>query len=148
MAIHTDNIVVETSKTSKINSVDFSNLDFGRVFTDHMFVCDYEDGKWQAPQIMPYQALTFEPSARVFHYGQAVFEGMKAYKDDDGKIFLFRPKQNFDRINKSASRLAMPEFPEDYFFNGLEALLKLDNEWIKPGIGNSLYLRPLKAYNS
>ena len=142
MAIHTDNIVVKTSETSKINSVDFSNLDFGRVFTDHMFVCDYEDGKWQTPQIMPYQALTLEPSARVFHYGQAVFEGMKAYKDDEGKIFLFRPKQNFERINKSAARLAMPEFPEDYFFNGLETLLKLDREWIKPGIGNSLYLRP------
>ncbi len=142
MAIKTDNIVVETSKTSKINNVDFSKLDFGRIFTDHMFVCDYEDGKWQTPKIMPYQALTFEPSARVFHYGQAVFEGMKAYKDDDGKIFLFRPKQNFDRINKSAARLAMPEFPEDFFFNGLETLLKLDKEWIKSGVGNSLYLRP------
>ena len=142
MDIQTDNILVETSETSKINSVDFSNLDFGRVFTDHMFVCDYEDGKWQTPHIMPYQALTIEPSARVFHYGQAVFEGMKAYKDDDGKIFLFRPKQNFERINKSAGRLAMPPFPEEYFFNGLETLLKLDSAWIKPGVGNSLYLRP------
>jgi branched-chain amino acid aminotransferase len=142
MTTQTENITVETAKTSKINDVDFSNLNFGRVFTDHMFVCDYDNGKWQTPKIMPYQALTFEPSARVFHYGQAVFEGMKAYKDDNGKIFLFRPKQNFERINKSAARLAMPEFPEDYFFNGLETLLKLDNQWIKPGVGNSLYLRP------
>ncbi len=142
MATKTDNLIVETSKTSKINSVDFSDLDFGRVFTDHMFVCDYKDGKWQTPKIMPYQAMTFEPSARVFHYGQAVFEGMKAYKDDDGKVFLFRPKQNFDRINISSGRLAMPAFPENYFFEGLETLLKLDNEWIKPGVGNSLYLRP------
>ena len=142
MAINTGKIIVETSKASKINTVDFSNLDFGRIFTDHMFVCDYEDGKWQSPKIIPYQALTFEPSARVFHYGQAVFEGMKAYKDDDGKIFLFRPQQNFERINKSAARLAMPEFPKEYFFEGLETLLKLDSEWIKPGIGNSLYLRP------
>jgi branched-chain amino acid aminotransferase len=142
MAINTDSISVEKSQTSKINSVDFSNLDFGRVFTDHMFVCDYKDGKWQTPKVTPYQAMTIDPSARVFHYGQAVFEGMKAYKDDNGKVFLFRPKQNFDRINKSSARLAMPAFPEDYFFNGLEALLKLDNAWIKPGIGNSLYLRP------
>ena len=142
MATHTDFIEVETAKTSKINSVDFSNLNFGRVFTDHMFVCDYEDGKWLKPKILPYQALTIEPSARVFHYGQAVFEGMKAYKDDEGKIFLFRPKQNFERINKSAARLAMPEFPESYFFEGLETLLKLDSAWIKPGVGNSLYLRP------
>ena len=142
MANHTDKISIETSETSKINTVDFSKLDFGRVFTDHMFVCDYEDGKWQAPKIMPYQAMTFDPSARVFHYGQAVFEGMKAYKDDDGKVFLFRPKQNFERINKSAARLAMPAFPENYFFEGLEELLKLDNDWIKPGIGNSMYIRP------
>jgi branched-chain amino acid aminotransferase len=142
MAIDTGNIAVEKSQTSKINSVDFSKLDFGRVFTDHMFVCDYKDGKWQAPKITPYQPMTLEPSARVFHYGQAVFEGMKAYKDEDGKVFLFRPKQNFDRINKSSARLAMPAFPEDYFFNGLETLLKLDSEWIKPGVGNSLYLRP------
>jgi len=142
MAIHTGTISIEKSTTSKIESVDFSNLDFGRVFTDHMFVCDYENGKWQTPKIMPYQAMTFEPSARVFHYGQAVFEGMKAYKDDNGKVFLFRPKQNFDRINKSSERLAMPAFPENYFFEGLETLLKLDIDWIKPGVGNSLYLRP------
>ena len=142
MAISTGNIKVETSKTSKISSVDFSKLDFGRVFTDHMFVCDYKDGKWQTPKVIPYQAMSFEPSARVFHYGQAVFEGMKAYKDDNDKIFLFRPQQNFERINKSSARLAMPEFPKDYFFEGLETLLKLDKDWIKPGVGNSLYLRP------
>ena len=142
MAIETGKLTVETIQSSKINSVDFSKLDFGRIFTDHMFVCDYVDGKWQNPEIKPYQAMMFEPSARVFHYGQAVFEGMKAYKDENGKVFLFRPKQNFDRINKSAARLAMPEFPEDYFFEGLETLLKLDNEWIKAGVGNSLYIRP------
>ncbi|WP_299114928.1 branched-chain amino acid aminotransferase [uncultured Winogradskyella sp.] len=130
------------ANTSKINSVDFENLTFGRVFTDHMFVCDFKDGRWQKPQIMPYQAMTFEPSARVFHYGQAVFEGMKAYKDDNGKVFLFRPEQNFERINKSAARMAIPEFPKEYFFKGLETLLNLDTEWIKPGLDNSLYLRP------
>jgi branched-chain amino acid aminotransferase len=135
-------IVVVKSENSKINTVDFDNLTFGRVFTDHMFVCDFEDGQWQTPKIMPYQPMTIEPSARVFHYGQAVFEGMKAYKDEDGKIFLFRPDQNFHRINKSASRLAIPEFPEKYFFNGLETLLKMESDWIKPGLGNSLYVRP------
>lgn len=135
-------IVIVTSEHSKINSVDFDNLVFGRVFTDHMFVCDFEDGKWQTPKIMPYQPMTIEPSARVFHYGQAVFEGMKAYKDDNGKIFLFRPDQNFKRINKSSARLAIPEFPENYFFEGLETLLKMESDWIKPGLGNSLYIRP------
>ncbi|WP_422105369.1 branched-chain amino acid aminotransferase [Winogradskyella sp.] len=140
--IHPNEIVIVKSEQSKINAVDFSNLTFGRVFTDHMFVCDFEDGKWRSPKIMPYQALTIEPSARVFHYGQAVFEGMKAYKDDNGKIFMFRPDENYRRINISAARLAMPEFPESYFFDGLETLLKLDSAWIKPGVGNSLYIRP------
>ncbi|WP_179345638.1 branched-chain amino acid aminotransferase [Winogradskyella ursingii] len=142
MTTNTDRLIVETSKTSKIDQVDFGKLNFGRVFTDHMFVCDYKDGKWQTPTIKPYGPMTIEPSARVFHYGQAVFEGMKAYKDDDGNIFLFRPEANLERINRSAARLAMPEFPKDDFFKGLVALLKLDNKWIKPGVGNSLYIRP------
>jgi branched-chain amino acid aminotransferase len=107
-----------------------------------MFVCDYVDGEWQQPKILPYQPMMMEPSARVFHYGQAVFEGMKAYKDDDGKVFLFRPEDNFNRINKSAARLAMPEFPKEYFFDGLLTLLRMDSEWVKPGVGNSLYIRP------
>ncbi|WP_027395457.1 branched-chain amino acid aminotransferase [Aquimarina latercula] len=127
---------------SKISQVDFENLAFGKVFTDHMFICDYVNGEWQTPKIVPYGPLTLDPSARVFHYGQAVFEGMKAYKDDQGDTFLFRPDENFKRINKSAERLAMPEFPEEYFFDGLNTLLKLDNEWIKSGFGNSLYIRP------
>ncbi|MBQ4820373.1 branched-chain amino acid aminotransferase [Aquimarina sp. MMG016] len=135
---------VEVTKVSesKIGQVDFENLNFGKVFTDHMFVCDYVNGEWQTPKIIPYGPMTLDPSARVFHYGQAVFEGMKAYKDDNGDTFLFRPDENYKRINKSAERLAMPEFPEDYFFEGLNTLLKLDNEWIKPGFGNSLYIRP------
>lgn len=133
---------IEKAKSSKIHQVDFDNLTFGSVFTDHMMVCDYRNGAWETPSIMPYQALTLEPSARVFHYGQAVFEGMKAYKDDNGKLWLFRPDENFKRINTSCSRLAMPEFPQDYFFDSLKALLQLDKEWVKPGYGNSLYVRP------
>ena len=135
-------IDIVKSNTSKIDQVDFNNLIFGRTFTDHMFYCDYENGQWQQPKIMPYGPMTFEPSARVFHYGQAVFEGMKAYKDDDGKVFLFRPQDNYERINKSASRLAIPEFPREFFFDGLTTLLNLDKQWIKSGKGNSLYIRP------
>ncbi|RLD27184.1 MAG: branched chain amino acid aminotransferase [Bacteroidetes bacterium] len=129
-------------QNSKINEVDFSSIDFGNIFTDHMFECDFIDGKWQQPKIKPYQALTLDPSARVFHYGQAVFEGMKAYKDDTDGVWLFRPEENYKRINKSSARLAIPEFPEDYFFEGLTTLLDLDREWIKKGVGNSLYIRP------
>ncbi|MEM9000961.1 MAG: branched-chain amino acid aminotransferase [Bacteroidota bacterium] len=136
------NLIIEKSKISRIGEVDFDHLNFGEIFTDHMFVCDFKNSTWETPKVIPYQPLTIAPSARVFHYGQAVFEGMKAYKDDEGGVWLFRPDENFRRINISSARMAMPEFPEEYFFEGLKTLLTLDNEWIKPGLGNSLYVRP------
>lgn len=137
MALH-----IEKTTKSKISEVDFNNLTFGKIFTDHMFECDYENGQWQIPQIVPYHPLALDPSAKVFHYGQAVFEGMKAYKDDNDDIWLFRPEQNQERINKSAERLDMPAFPKDYFFEGLNELLKLDKDWVKKGGDNALYIRP------
>jgi len=140
--IYTSNLHIEKATTSKIHDVNFNDLEFGKTFTDHMFICDYVDGQWQQPKIMPYQPMTMDPSARVFHYGQAVFEGMKAYKDTNGNVFLFRPDQNFERINKSCARLAMPEFPENYFFEGLQTLIDLDSDWVQEGLGNSLYIRP------
>lgn len=142
--METENITIHVKKIkeSKIEQVDFNNLAFGKNYSDHMMYCDYIDGKWQTPQIVPYGPMEFNPSSKVFHYGQAVFEGMKAFKDDNGVVHLFRPEQNFERINKSAVRLAIPEFPKEYFFDSLETLLKLDYDWIKPGHGNSLYIRP------
>lgn len=136
------NLVIEKNKQSHIGEVDFSKLSFGHIFSDHMYVCDYKDGAWQRPKIMPYGNFSLPPSTSVFHYGQAVFEGMKAYKDDNGDVFLFRPSENYKRINKSCKRLAMPEFPEEWFDEGLKELLKIDSDWIKPGFGNALYIRP------
>lgn len=135
---------IETIKasTSKINEVDFENLSFGSVFTDHLLECDFINGEWQKPVIKPYAPFLVDPSLRVFHYGQAIFEGMKAYKDDNNDIWLFRPDENFKRFNHSAVRLAMPEVPEEVFLNGLNQLLQLDKEWIKKGKGNALYIRP------
>ena len=133
---------IEKTSASKLNHVDFENLSFGSVFTDHMFVCNYKEGQWQTPEVLPYQPISFEPSMSVLHYGQAVFEGMKAYKDEGGKVWLFRPDENFKRINRSSVRLQIPKFPKEYFFEGLKTLLKIDNDWIKPGFGNSLYIRP------
>ncbi|MGB5944279.1 MAG: branched-chain amino acid aminotransferase [Leeuwenhoekiella sp.] len=138
----TQTITITKASNSKIHDVDFDKLAFGTVFTDHMFICTYKNGAWQAPEIKPYGPLQLDPSAKVFHYGQAVFEGMKAYKDAEGKVWMFRPDENFKRINKSSKRLAMPEFEEDYFFEGLHTLLNLDYDWIKTGIENSLYIRP------
>lgn len=133
---------IKKIESSRINSVDFENLNFGAVFSDHMFTCDYVDGNWINPEIIPYQPISVSPASRVFHYGQACFEGMKAFKDDNNDVWLFRPTENYNRIIKSSERLAMPKFPKELFFDGLNALLKMDAQWIKTGIGNSLYIRP------
>lgn len=139
---HASKIDIIKAVASKINEVDFENLSFGSVFTDHLFECDYINGEWQKPVIKPYAPFLLDPSARVFHYGQAIFEGMKAYKDDSDDVWLFRPDENYKRFNNSAVRMAMPEVPEDVFMNGLNELLKLDEAWIKKGKGNTLYIRP------
>lgn len=138
----TEKINIQKTDKSNIDQVDFDNLVFGNVFSDHMFECDYKNGAWQNPTIRPYAPLTISPAAKVFHYGQAVFEGMKAFKDDNGKVWLFRPDQNAKRINKSAVRLAIPEFPENLFFEALTTLVRMDRDWVRPGQGNSLYIRP------
>ena len=135
-------INIEKVKTSKISQVDFDNLAFGSVFTDHMLVCDYKNGAWQVPEIMPYQAISLEPSAKIFHYGQSIFEGMKAYKDSKGEVFLFRPSDNHKRLNISADRMAIPELPKAYFMDGLKELINLEKDWIPQKEGSSLYIRP------
>jgi branched-chain amino acid aminotransferase len=135
-------IEIKKASSSRINEVDFENLTFGNVFTDHMLVCNYVDGKWQNPVIEPYGAITISPAARVFHYGQAIFEGMKAYRDENDETWLFRPEENYERFNKSSVRLAIPEIPKEIFMNGLLELLKLDKNWVPKGYGNSLYIRP------
>lgn len=135
-------IEITKVKQSKINEIDFENINFGNVFTDHMFICDYREGAWQKPVIKPYEPFMIDPSAKVFHYGQAIFEGMKAYKDNDDQVWLFRPDQNFKRFNHSAKRLAMPEVPEDIFMGGLKMLVDLEKDWVQKGIGKALYIRP------
>ncbi|PCJ98483.1 MAG: branched chain amino acid aminotransferase [Flavobacteriaceae bacterium] len=136
------NIVVEKAKTSKIDQIDFDNLSFGSVFTDHMLVCTYKNGAWEVPQIIPYQPIVLDPSAKIFHYGQSIFEGMKAYRDKNDDVFLFRPLDNQKRLNVSAKRMAIPELPEDYFMEGLKTLLQLEKKWIPQSKGSSLYIRP------
>jgi len=135
-------INITTASVSSIDAVDFDHLAFGATFTDHMFVCDFKDGKWEVPEIVPYAPMQISPAASVLHYGQAVFEGMKAFKDSSGGVWLFRPEENAKRINKSAERLAIPTFPEELFLEGMKKLISLDKEWIKAGAGKSLYVRP------
>lgn len=137
-----NNIDIIDIYSSKIDTIDFENLTFGNTFTDYMLVCDYKDGAWGRALIKPYEPLILDPSSRVFHYGQAIFEGMKAYKSDNNDVWLFRPNENFKRFNKSATRLAMPEITEFIFNTGLHDIIHLEREWIKKGVGNSLYIRP------
>ncbi len=138
----THSIVVDKIQMSKIGQTDFDTLVFGKSFTDHMLECTWRDGNWGDVHIKPYGPMQVEPSSKVFHYGQAIFEGMKAFKDVDGNAHLFRPQDNWKRFNSSAKRLAMPEVPEEIFMDGLKELVRLDKEWIQQGDGLSLYLRP------
>jgi len=136
------NIQITRTSRSRINECDFSHIEFGKIFSDHMFKVDYTNGQWQNPQILPYGSLLFSPAMSVIHYGQGIFEGMKANKDSEGNPLLFRPLENWARFNKSADRMCMPEIPQELFMEGLRQLVLLDKDWIPSGEGSGLYLRP------
>lgn len=132
-------MIIQKSEHPRVSTFKPGNFDF----IDHMVICEYENGQWGESKLMPYGPLGFTPAMMGINYGQACFEGMKAYKDKDDEVFLFRPEKNFERINKSAKRLAIPELPESIFMDGLRALLDIDRGWVPYGEGESLYLRPL-----
>jgi branched-chain amino acid aminotransferase len=141
--IETLPISVRLIEKSRINEVDFNDLKFGKYFADHMFIANYANGQWQSPsEILPYGNLSFPPSMAVFHYGQAIFEGQKAYRMADGSVGIFRPLANFARLNKSAERMCMPTVPEEIFMGGLLQLLNIDKNWVPSSEGSSLYIRP------
>ena len=135
-------IQVEKSKGSKLPFVDFNNIQFGKQFSDHMFTADYKDGEWKNLKIEPYAPIMLSPACAAIHYGQSVFEGMKAYKNESGDIYLFRPEANAKRINESATRLCMPEIPEELFMEAIKQLIEVDSDWIPAIEGSSLYIRP------
>lgn len=135
-------ITINKTAKSRINEQDVNNVPFGKCFSDHMFVAEYADGKWQKAYITPYKDVPMSYATSALHYGQAIFEGMKAYKNDKGEVALFRPLENQNRLNKSAIRMAMPEVPEEIFMGGLFELLKLDSAWVPTIESGSLYIRP------
>jgi branched-chain amino acid aminotransferase len=135
-------IKVQKTTQSRIKDLDFNHLSFGKVFSDHMFVADYKNGKWDDCQIVPYAPFQMSPAAAVLHYGQAIFEGMKAYKNEKGEVSLFRPIANQKRINTSAERMCMQTIPEEIFMEGLKQLIELDSAWVPTVEGSSLYIRP------
>lgn len=128
---------------SRINQVDWNNLGFGKVFSDHMFVVEYRNGKWQPGNIMPYGPLPFSPAISALHYGQAIFEGMKAYRNERGEIYIFRPEKNAERMNKSAQRMCMPDMPKEVFMEAVTQLVSFDRDWVPDREGAALYLRPV-----
>lgn len=135
-------IQVTKSGKTRLHEIDFNNLPFGKHFTDHMLEVDYVNGEWGRVQIKPYQSLELSPALSALHYGQSIFEGIKAYKDRDGKPFIFRPWDNYRRFNISAERMMMPAVPEDIFIEGMRRLIDLDRDWIPMKSDFSLYIRP------
>lgn len=128
---------------SRINDVDFDNLGFGNVFSDHIFSLTYQDGKWGSPQIVPFGQFSIAPSLISLHYGQMVFEGFKAFCAKSGSAHIFRPDKHHERLNKSCQRLCIPEIDYETFINGLETLLNVDRNWIPSQRGGALYIRPI-----
>lgn len=128
---------------TRIFDTDFNHLPFGKIFSDHMFVAECHHRKWENMRIVPYGPLSYSPAAAVFHYGQAIFEGMKAYRSPGGEVLFFRPDENYNRMIRSAERLCMPEIPAEIFINGLNELLKVDKDWIPMGADDALYIRPV-----
>lgn len=135
-------IEIERAKGSKLPFVDFKNIQFGKEFSDHMFIADYKDGEWKNLKVVPFAPITLSPACAAIHYGQSVFEGMKAYKNESGEIFLFRPTENARRINESAKRLCIPEVPEELFMDAIRQLIDVDADWVPAIDGCSLYIRP------
>ncbi|RCW94124.1 branched-chain amino acid aminotransferase [Winogradskyella arenosi] len=136
------NISITKVTESQVKNLDFSNIPLGTTFTDHMFICDYDNGEWVNPRIVPMGPIPTHPAAMALHYGQAIFEGMKATVDEEGNPMLFRADKNAARLNTSADRMGMPHFPEDLFVEGLKQLVDLERQWIPPTDGSALYLRP------
>jgi branched-chain amino acid aminotransferase len=137
------NIKVTLNKNPKTKPVDQTKLGFGEYFTDHMFIMPYDKGQgWHDPQILPYGPISLDPAAMVLHYGQEVFEGLKAYRTNDGRILLFRPQENFKRLNGSSLRLCIPKIDEQLALEGLKELLKVEKDWVPKESGTSLYIRP------
>lgn len=136
---------IKTTRTteSKINDVDWDNIPFGKVFSDHILIMDYQDGEWQTPEIKPFDTFKIHPANSALHYGQSIFEGVKAYKNADGNPVIFRPDLNAKRFKRSAERMCMAEIPVDLFEFCLQQLIKFDSDWVPDRKGYSLYIRPL-----
>jgi len=140
--VDTQKISIEKVKQSRISEVDFSNIPFGKIYTDHMFMADYKNGEWGNFRIIPFGFMPISPATPALHYGQSIFEGMKAINNANGETLVFRPEDNWKRMNISAQRMCMPQIPEELFMDSLATMIDLDRNWIPKAEGSSLYIRP------
>lgn len=140
--IGTEDIKINKTDKSRVKDQDVNNVPFGKCFSDHMLIAEFENGGWTNVRIEPYRDVPMSYAISALHYGQAIFEGMKAYKNDQGQVAVFRAHDNFKRLNRSAQRMAMPEVPEEIFMGGLIELLRLDKDWVPTDEFGSLYIRP------
>jgi branched-chain amino acid aminotransferase len=127
---------------SHLSEIDIENVPFGKYFTDHMLIAEYAHGAWESVEIKPYQPITIAPSNAAIHYGQSIFEGIKAYRMENGEVAIFRAYDNFNRFNISAARMQMPEVPEEIFIEGMRQLINMDKDWVPSHDDHSLYIRP------
>ena len=142
MHTHSKSFPIQLTEKSTFNDIDWDNLAFGKTFSDHMFSMDYDNGAWVNGKVMPFQSIPMHPAMSAIHYGQSIFEGLKAYKSKNGQINIFRPELNAVRFAESAKRMCMPEVPESIFLEAIRTLIEVDRNWVPEGDGYSLYIRP------
>lgn len=142
----TEELAINITKTeeSQLSQVDFDNLSFGKTYSDHMFIAEFENGEWRNQRIIPFRDLKISPANATLHYAQSIFEGLKAHRNDKGEIVVFRPDENAKRMIKSAERMCMPPVPEELFLGAIDELVKLDHNWVPKTPGSSLYIRPFQ----
>jgi len=142
MAVDTHSILVTHTAHSRIQEVDWDNLPFGKIFSDHMLLMDYKDGQWQQPEIVPFGNISVHPAMSALHYGQSIFEGLKANRTPQNEVLIFRPDMNAKRFAESCERMCMPVIPEDLFIELVRKIVEVDKEWVPKNDGESLYIRP------
>ena len=136
-------ISVKRAHQTRLNEVNWDKLELGAIASDHMLVCDFADGRWEAPEIVPFGPFTLSPTTLALHYGQTIFEGMKAFCEEGGRVHIFRPDRHYERLERTAQRMCMPTPPAEVFMEGMRQLVELDKEWVPRQPGTSLYLRPM-----
>ncbi|MEQ9186133.1 MAG: branched-chain amino acid aminotransferase [Cryomorphaceae bacterium] len=140
--IETQDIEITRVRESRLPQVDFDNIPFGRVFSDHMLLAHYSNGQWSKASIQPYGDIPLSPASSMIHYGQSIFEGLKAFRAENGEVLIFRPEGNWERMNISAERMCMPQVPRELFVEGMRQLVQLDRDWVPNNPDSALYLRP------